>query len=111
MKNKLPHLSPVEEAQNFARVMIESWKSLSVPELMTMYAAHITAERNMWRRAAQDLSMLQPSASAMIDNHLWKQMNSIQEQAEVCITRARDASFQETGSLNTRTSPKRTTAT
>ncbi len=70
--------------------MIESWKSLSVPELMVLYADHIIAERDMWRRAAQELSMLQPPASAMIDNHLWKQVNSIQEQAEVCITRARD---------------------
>lgn len=90
VKDKLPHLSHVEEAQNFARVMIESWKSLSVPELMVLYAAHITAERDMWRKAAEDLSSLQPPASMVINPHLWKQMNSIQEQAEMCITRVRD---------------------
>jgi hypothetical protein len=91
VKDKLPHLSPVEEAQKFARVMIESWKSLSVPELMVLYAAHIAAERDMWRKAAQDLSMLEPPA-AMLNKHLWRQMNSIQEQAEASITMAWDGS-------------------
>ncbi|HET6841322.1 MAG TPA: hypothetical protein VFK06_06500 [Candidatus Angelobacter sp.] len=90
MKDKQPHLSHVEEAQNFARVMIESWKSLSVPELMVLYAAHITAERDMWRKAAEDLSSLQPPVSMVVNTQLWKQVNSIQEQAEACITMAWD---------------------
>ena len=90
MKNKLPHLSPIEEAERFARETIENWKSLSIPELMALYTAHITAERDMWRKTAEDLSMLQPPASAVIDSHLWKQMNSIQEMAEANITKARD---------------------
>jgi hypothetical protein len=90
VKNKLPHLSPIEEAERFARVTIENWKSLSIPELMALYAAHITAERDMWRKAAEDLSMLQPPASAVIDTHLWKWMNSIYELAEASITKARD---------------------
>ena len=90
MKNKLPHLSPIEEAERFARETIGNWKSLSIPELMALYTAHITAERDMWRKTAEDLSMLQSPASAVIDSHLWKQMNSIQEMAEASTTKARD---------------------
>ena len=89
MKNRLPHLSPIEEAERFARVMIESSKNVSVTELMVMYATQITAERDMWRKAAEDLCMLQPPPPGMIDNHLWKQMNSIQDLAEACITKAK----------------------
>jgi hypothetical protein len=89
MKNRLPHLSPIEEAERFARVMIESSKNVSVPELMVMYATQITAERDMWSKAAEDLSMLQTPPPGMIDKHLWKQMNSIQDLAEACITTAK----------------------
>ncbi len=87
MKNRLPHLSPIEEAERFVRVMIESSKHLSVPELMVMYAAQITAERDMWRKAAEDLSMIQPPPPGMIE--MWKQLNSIQDLAEACITKAK----------------------
>ena len=89
MKNRLPHLSPIEEAERFARVMTENSKHLSVPELMVMYATQITAERDMWRKAAEDLCVLQPPPPGMIDNHLWKQMNSIQDLAEACIITAK----------------------
>lgn len=89
MKDRLLHLSPIEEAERFARVMTESSQHLSVPELMVMYATQITAERNMWRQAAEDLSMLQPPPHRMIDQPLWEQMNSIQDLAEACITAAK----------------------
>ncbi len=89
MKNKLPYLSPIEEAERFARVMIESSENVSVPELMVMYATQITAERDMWRKAVEDLSMLQPPPPGMTGKHLWKQMNSTQDLAEACITTAK----------------------
>ncbi len=89
MKNRLPQLSPIEEAERFARIIAESSKNVSVPELMVMYATQITAERDMWRKAAEDLSMLQPPPPGMMDKHLWKQMNSIQDLAEACIITAK----------------------
>ncbi len=92
MKNRLLHLSPIEEAERFARVMTESSKHLSVPEFMVMYATQITAERDMWRKAAEDLSMLQPPPPGM--SEMWKQLNSIQDLAEACITTAKDGSHE-----------------